>query len=75
MTGPEILHGVGLGKSAPTGRATGDITINEGQRKFVQFQEGCAVLHAPVGTGKTLALAERAAEASAEEWNPPAYCV
>lgn len=63
MAGPEVLRGVGLGKSAPTGRATGDITLNEGQRKFVQFQEGCAVLHAPVGTGKTLALAERAAEA------------
>lgn len=40
-----------------------DPRLNDRQREFIGFQEGCAVLHAPVGTGKTLALAERAAEA------------
>lgn len=50
--------------AAVAGRsAAGDIELDDDQRKFVEFQQGCAVLHAPVGTGKTLALAERAAEA------------
>ncbi|MGE5574369.1 MAG: 3'-5' exonuclease [Bacteroidota bacterium] len=50
--------------AAVAGRsAAGDIDLDDDQRKFVEFQQGCAVLHAPVGTGKTLALAERAAEA------------
>lgn len=40
-----------------------DPILNDRQRDFIAYQEGCAVLHAPVGTGKTLALAERAAEA------------
>lgn len=40
-----------------------DIELDDEQRAFVEFQDGCAVLHAPVGTGKTLALAERTAEA------------
>jgi len=59
--------GRGLAKyaaAAPAGRSgPGDIELDDEQRRFVEFQEGCAVLHAPVGTGKTLALAERAAEA------------
>lgn len=37
--------------------------LDSKQRAFVDCQHGCVVLHAPVGTGKTLALAERAAEA------------
>jgi len=32
------------------------------QKAFVQFQSGCALLHAPVGTGMTLVPAERAAD-------------
>lgn len=39
------------------------VNLDDHQKRFVQFQSGCAVLHAPVGTGKTLVLAERAAEA------------
>jgi len=39
------------------------VDLDDHQKAFVQFQSGCAVLHAPVGTGKTLVLAERAAEA------------
>lgn len=37
--------------------------LDADQLAFVQFQQGCALLQAPVGTGKTLVLAERAAEA------------
>lgn len=51
-------------EAAAVGRSgLGHIALSDEQRGFVEFQEGCAVLHAPVGTGKTLALAERAAEA------------
>lgn len=39
------------------------VDLNYDQRQFVQYQKGCAVLQAAVGTGKTLVLAERAAEA------------
>jgi len=42
---------------------TPTVNLDDHQKRFVQFQSGCAVLHAPVGTGKTLVLAERAAEA------------
>ncbi|MEW6105111.1 MAG: 3'-5' exonuclease [Bacillota bacterium] len=66
MTGQGTL-GRGLAKGAAAAAAgrsgPGDIELDDEQRSFVEFQEGCAVLHAPVGTGKTLALAERAAEA------------
>lgn len=39
------------------------IVLAPKQQAFVQFQQGAAILHAPVGTGKTLCLAERAARA------------
>lgn len=39
-----------------------EVTLNPEQLAFVTWK-GPAVLHAPVGTGKTLALAERAAQA------------
>ena len=39
------------------------VSLTPQQQAFVDFQEGCALLHAPVGTGKTRVLAERAAEA------------
>lgn len=39
------------------------VILTPRQQEFVDFQEGCALLHAPVGTGKTRALAERAAKA------------
>ena len=63
MAGSGALRGAGFGPSALTSSVTGDIELDDCQREFVQFRQGCAVLHAPVGTGKTLALAERAAEA------------
>jgi DNA helicase-2/ATP-dependent DNA helicase PcrA len=63
VAGPEEVNGVGFGKSAHATRAARDVQLDDSQLRFVRFQEGCAVLHAPVGTGKTLALAERAAEA------------
>lgn len=37
--------------------------LNDQQREFVEHLHGSAMLHAPVGTGKTLVLAERAARA------------
>ncbi len=37
--------------------------LNEQQQEFVSHIEGSGILHAPVGTGKTLALAERTATA------------
>ncbi len=37
--------------------------LNGQQRAFVDHLHGSAMLHAPVGTGKTLVLAERAARA------------
>jgi DNA helicase-2/ATP-dependent DNA helicase PcrA len=39
------------------------VSLTPQQQAFVDFQEGCALLHAPVGTGKTRALAERTAQA------------
>ncbi|MGE5592703.1 MAG: 3'-5' exonuclease [Betaproteobacteria bacterium] len=66
MTGQEMPNGSLFGRAAAgvAGRnGPGGVELDEEQRAFVEFQEGCAVLHAPVGTGKTLALAERAAEA------------
>lgn len=44
-------------------KALEEIILDQEQENFVVFQQGCAVLQAPVGTGKTLVLAERAAEA------------
>lgn len=46
---------------APLPDRTGE--LNAEQRAFVEYLNGSAVLHASVGTGKTLALAERAARA------------
>ena len=40
-----------------------DMPPNEEQRAFIDFMEGAALLHAPVGTGKTRSLADRAAAA------------
>ena len=40
-----------------------EIILTHEQRKFVEFQRGCAILHAPVGSGKTQSIAERAAAA------------
>ncbi|MEA4884425.1 MAG: 3'-5' exonuclease [Clostridia bacterium] len=51
------------GSSHAKPEEAGAVALDFRQREFVQFQSGCAVLHAPVGTGKTLVLAERAAEA------------
>lgn len=49
--------------TAATTAAAAAPCLDERQLEFVRFQQGCAVLQAPVGTGKTLVLAERAAEA------------
>jgi len=46
------------------------VNLDHHQKAFVEFQSGCAVLHAPVGTGKTLVLAERAAEAIRRDTEP-----
>lgn len=39
------------------------VALSSTQQDFAGFRQGSAILHAPVGTGKTLALAERVAEA------------
>lgn len=52
---PRVSNAVSAAAAAPR--------LDPRQQAFVQFQTGCALLQAPVGTGKTLVLAERAAEA------------
>jgi DNA helicase-2/ATP-dependent DNA helicase PcrA len=42
---------------------TKEIILTQEQKEFVNFQSGCAILHAPVGSGKTQSIAERAAMA------------
>lgn len=46
----------------PKPETTGRPVLDSRQKAFVDYCHGSAVLHAPVGTGKTLVLAERAAE-------------
>ncbi|NMB46578.1 MAG: UvrD-helicase domain-containing protein [Firmicutes bacterium] len=43
--------------------AAREIILTQEQKEFVDFQSGCAILHAPVGSGKTQSIAERAAMA------------
>lgn len=46
-----------------SGASGADMPPNERQREFINFMEGAALLHAPVGTGKTRSLADRASAA------------
>lgn len=52
-----------LGTSLATGSDDRRMVLTAEQEAFVRHQQGPAILHAPVGTGKTLCLAERAAVA------------
>jgi DNA helicase-2/ATP-dependent DNA helicase PcrA len=49
--------------SIPESKVGEKIILDSRQLEFIKYQQGCAVLHAPVGTGKTLVLAIRASEA------------
>lgn len=48
-----------------------ELTPTPSQEKFIHFRKGAAILHAPVGTGKTFALAERAAYGIQQGVAPP----
>src|SRR5690606_3270641 len=66
--GPSYCYAILILEFTPSYRTlldavAADMPPNEEQRAFIDFMEGAALLHAPVGTGKTRSLADRAAAA------------